>query len=541
MQEQHDLVSTPATQARTIAVIGGGSVGTSFIRQLAERLAARPGSAGIERVLVIEPGAHPGAGDAYQADTPSNLLNTRAASMSPLAADPQHFHRWLQKHESRWRPRFPHVEPTPDAFLPRALFGLYMGDVFDEARDLLRAHGVAVEHVAHRVSAVRRVDGRYQIHTAQGASLAADDVVLAIGNLETRAWDHLRAYPGYFNSPYPCAQLVSRIDARRSVCILGTSLSAIDAAVSLADAGHIGKIIMVSRNGRLPSVRGERTASRRARWLTRERMQSLADERGVGSMTLAELADLLMHDLEIGTDRAACLDAILRTGEGPQRYLDSEIRDASAHDRAWQSIVYSLNDAIDLIWHLLTPADKREFQARFKSLWHSYRVSFPVQNARKLQRLLHSDQLTVYGGYRDATFDEATGRFAVSVADRTSGFEATLVAHHLVNATGYTTDVEQCRSPLLRGMLVSGLLNANEFGGVDVDFDTGRAISRGGVVMPGLFVLGSLASGTYYWTNAMNVNARLADGVAQRILHDRDAAPSSRVAVADRVELDLAA
>lgn len=32
------------------------------------------------------------------------------------------------------------------------------------------------------------------------------------------------------------------------------------------------------------------------------------------------------------------------------------------------------------------------------------------------------------------------------------------------------------------------------------------------------FALGSMVSGTYFWTNAMNVNCRLADGVAKEII-----------------------
>lgn len=523
MHSQQATFMQATQRAITIAVIGGGSVGTSFIRQLANHLAAKPLAARVQRLILLEPSTNPGAGDAYQQDTPSNLLNTRVASMSPIAADPEHFHQWLHTHPALWQPQFPGVDPTPDSFVPRALFGLYMGHVFHEAVEHLRALGVQVEHVAHRVSAVQRVGSRYEIHTAQGLRIEAQGVVMTIGNLETRDWDHLRAHPGYFNTPYPCTKLIAKIDPKHSVCILGSSLSAIDAAVSLADAGHTGKIIMVSRNGRLPSVRGEQNLNRKPKLLTRERMQALASQ-PVGTVSLATIVQMLFKELEICEGRRPRLDAILRTGEGPQRYLDSEINDAAEHDRAWQAIVYALNDSIDLIWHMLSTEQKCEFQSKFKSLWHSYRVSFPIQNALKLQRLLHTDQLTVYGGYRDACYDEASHRFAVNVADPAKGFEATLFTDSLVNATGYTTDVNKSRSPLLRGMLTSGLVCANEFGGVNVDFDTGRVVSRNGVQMPGLFPLGSLASGTYFWTNAMNVNTRLADGVARQILLDCDLA-----------------
>jgi len=530
-----------AESSQTIVVVGGGSVGTSFLRQLSDQIAVNQYGSSVRRVILFEPNSNPGAGEAYQLDTPSNLLNTRVASMSPIASDSQHFHRWLLDNMALWRPQFPDLEPTADSFVPRALFGIYLGHVFDDAVVRLRAQGVTVEHVPHRVSTIRRVGDRYVMVTAQGVSVQSAGVVLAIGNLETQEWDHLRANPGYFNTPYPCTKLISEIGATRSVCILGTSLSAIDAAVSLSDAGHTGKIIMVSRNGRLPSVRGEQNLNRKPNVLTRERIQALAEQRGVGTITLTEIAQMLLQELQICEGRLPRLDDIMRTGEGPHRYLDSEISEAQVQDRAWQAIVYALNDSIDLIWHMLSAAEKRVFQAKFKSLWLSYRVSFPIQNARKIQQLLHRDQLTVYGGYRDAYLDDANGRFAISVADASKGFEATLYADSLINATAYTSQVSMCRSPLLRSMVANGLVRPSEFGGIDVDFDTGRVVSRSGAQMSGLYALGSLACGTYFWTNAMNVNTRLAAGVAGKILGDCYSAAQQAVDDEQMSVLELAA
>lgn len=507
-----------AAKTSTIAVVGGGSVATSFVRQLAERLKASPAKS-VEEVLVFEPHLQPGAGAAYQADTASNLLNTRVASMSPITGRPTHFRDWLGANKARWQPMFPGLEPNDDSFAPRALFGSYLNEVFVEAVGSLRQQGVRVRHVTSRVAAIRRLPTVYEVVTAQGKVHAVPCVVLAIGNLETSDWDHLQHHDRYFNTPYPCNKVVERIDSKKSVCIIGSSLSAIDAAVSLSDAGHEGKIVMVSRNGRLPSVRGEQNLKRAPKLLSRERMRELAAIKA-GGVSLTEIAQLLLKELEICEERHPSLDDIMRKGEGPHRYLDSEIAEATECDRAWQAIVYALNDSIDLIWHMLSLDQKREFQSKFKSLWHSYRVSFPIQNALKLQKLLHTDQLTVYGGYKDAFYDDAKGRFSVAIDDCRKRFEATLFADYLVNATGYTNDVTRCRSSLVRGLLNSGLACANEFGGINIDFDTGRVVARSGLPMPGLFALGSLASGTYFWTNAMSVNTRLAAGVVEQALKD---------------------
>ncbi len=210
--------------------------------------------------------------------------------------------------------------------MPRALFGIYLQHVYDDAVICLKNQGGIVEHLLEKVSSVLRLGRGYRVISDHGTTVQAAGVALTIGNLETREWDHLRSVPGYFNTPYPCSRLASQIPADRSVCILGSSLSAIDAAVSLFDAGHTGKIIMVSRNGRLPSVRGEQNLSRKPKILTRQFIQSLAEQRGVGTVTLHEIAQMLLEELQICEGRLPSLDEILRTGQGPHKYrLNAEL------------------------------------------------------------------------------------------------------------------------------------------------------------------------------------------------------------------------
>ncbi len=499
-----------------LAVVGGGSVATSFMYQLARQQRAG-GIRKLDELLVFEPRPQPGAGAAYQQDTESNLLNTRAVGMSALHSDPTHFYNWALNNEQRWRPRFPRIVVTPEAFLPRALFGLYMQDVYDEAAEILRTQGVKVSHLNALVSDVRQHGTSYTVLTEHGRSYDASFVVMAIGNTEGMQFDHLRDRPGYFSTPYPCTRLTQEIDPDKSVCIIGSSLSAIDAAVSLADAGHRGKIVMVSRNGRLPSVRGEHNLSRRPQLLMREKIAALAQERG-NQLRLQEVAELLLQEMELCEGAPVDLADVLRPSHGPHRYLDLEIEASSTDDRSWQTIVYGLNDTIDLIWHYLPDEDRRVFERDFKSQWLSYRVSFPLENARKVQQLLHSDQLTVYAGCADLCFNQALGQFVVNVIDSRKSFCATIYSDYLVNAAGYSTNARQCRSDLIRNCVASGLARPDEFGGIEADFDTSQALSRSRNALRHFYVLGSMVSGTYFWTNAMNVNCRLAAGVAEHVL-----------------------
>jgi hypothetical protein len=152
-------------------------------------------------------------------------------------------------------------------------------------------------------------------------------------------------------------------------------------------------------------------------------------------VSLKEIAELLMKELELCEGEIPNLQNIMRIGQGPHKYLDSEIGDAAVRDRAWQAIAYSTNESIDLIWRALSLDQKRLFQREYKSLWHSYRVSFPIENAIKLQQLLHTDQLSVYAGFKDVFYDEATSRFAVNIQNKNTGFEATVLSDAVVNAT----------------------------------------------------------------------------------------------------------
>jgi uncharacterized NAD(P)/FAD-binding protein YdhS len=504
-----------------LAVLGGGSVATTFLRQFAQR-ASDEGDVAVDAVLVFDPRSQPGAGCAYQPDSVSNLLNTRAAGMSSLHGDPDHFYRWAIRNEPHWRGAFPGVRLSPDAFLPRALFGMYMDSVYSESVATLAELGVPVHHLAASATCLRANGSRYEVSTDTGDKYLADLVVLAVGNQQSTQFDHLRPYAGYFATPYPCNEVSARIDPDRSVGIMGSSLSAIDAAVSLMDAGHRGKILMVSRNGRLPSVRGEHNVSRTPKLMSRERVAQLAQAQG-GQLRLKEVADLVLSELAAQAGGNPDLCAILRSHEGPQRYLDAEIEQASVRDRAWQAVVYGMNECIDLVWHYLPDEDRRTFEHKFKSQWLSYRVSFPLENARKLQQLLHADQLSVYGGISEVCFNDAMGQFAINVADSRKSFTASMYTDYLINATGYTSHVSQCNSPLLRSLVASGQARSHEFGGIAVDFDTSLVLARSGHRHEGLFALGSMVSGTYFWTNAMNVNCRLARNVAEQVFRRAEA------------------
>jgi uncharacterized NAD(P)/FAD-binding protein YdhS len=491
----------------SVAVVGGGSVGVSYFYQLVDEVVRNRIAEHLE-IKFFEPQSVVGPGFAYQPDFDTNLLNTRADSMSAVATDKQHFRRWLSDNASDLKTDYPNLRFSSDEFLPRSLFGRYLKDLFQDAVSKTKQHGIDFSLVNESVIDIIQLAGEKVCVDTGKSGYIADRVVLCLGNPPSTKYHHLQSYDGFVNNPYPTARMLSNIPERASVCVLGTGLSAIDAVLSLVEAGHKGRIVMASRAGRLPSVRGVHNTTRTLRLLSRDRLQEIAAQRD--NISLAQIYAMLCAEVEAATGTPCNVAEILNANTGTFDYLSTEIQRSDDSERIWQSVIYATNNVIDLIWNLLSVEDKRLFQASFGSQWSSYRVSFPLKNARKLHELLRKDRILVLGGVKSCRFNEASGTFETCVRDSDRGFNTTIESQYLINATGFSTDVQNAEHPLIQNLLRRGLAVPDEFGGFSLEFASGTLKVPHRSVRSPIAVLGSLAAGTYFWTNAMDVNARLA-------------------------------
>lgn len=508
--------SSPS-MAADLAIVGGGSVAVSLLYQFLLALeAAGRGPASLPlRVTLFEPQAEPGPGGAYQSDLPSNLLNIPAGNMSARADQRMDFVDWLREQDPAWL-RGAGVEAVaPSDFLPRPLFGAYMRAVHARCRQLAPSLGVTLLHVQSRVQRVSPLpDGAVCVSPDEGPPWHARYAVLCNGNLPSQAFPHLEGAPGYFNSPYPVAELASTIARDDAVCVVGTSLSAVDAIAALQQSGHRGPILCVSRNGRLPSVRSPHNQPPAAlRHLSRDGALQLA-ARHAGTLSVEVIAQALKDEVRaMGGPLDA--DDVLGLDADAQTALEEEIRRSSQAARPWQAVAAATNAAVDQIWHLMPTAERRVFQSQWRSLWMARRATFPIRNALKLQALFQSGQLQVRAGYVDSRYDPADQQFQTRL--RGADGLVTRASRHLVNATSFSVDAAATRDPLVATLLQDGHAQADPFGGLALDYESGCLKDARNAVLTQISVLGSLAGGTYFWTTSMDVNARLARDQAQRL------------------------
>ena len=502
-----------------VAIVGGGSVAVSFLYQL---LAAHvPGTP--LTIALFEPGETVGPGSAYQHDLPSNLLNIPVNRMSAVAAAPDSFLEWLRALDPLVLREAGVEAIDPGGVVPRPLFGRYLQDLYARALDRAQRQGVTVRHVRERVvgawryrvptqeaHATQEVQGTQHtpirthaiVQGAGGTRLCASHVVLCNGNLPSTAFPALAHLPGYFNSPYPVADMTQRIGAQDAVCIVGTSLSAIDAIAALDRAGHQGPIHCISRNGRLPAVRSPHNR--------RVTLPRLPEPETDGRTTLDGLLDSLRRALRAAGGQEDPNDVLGLAGPADAA-LDEEIRRSQAGPRPWQAVAAATNERIEHIWHALDDAERARFHRDWRTLWMARRATFPMGNALILQRLLHDGRLHVQGGFQSVRYDAASGEFVLAHGT------GELRAAWLINATSFSMTVATSDDPLMRQLCADGLARAHPLGGLDLDFDTGCLIDDEGRPVDSITVLGSLAAGTYFWTTSMEINARLAAGQADRI------------------------
>jgi len=134
---------TSAIRQADVLIIGGGLSGT----MLAAQLLRQPGK---RQILVIEPRAELGRGEAYSAVELGHTLNGNAARMSVDPDNADDLTQWLAEYIAGggWPESDQQHVPVSELFPPRGMFGLYAQQRLAEAQ---AASQSTVEHIRAEV------------------------------------------------------------------------------------------------------------------------------------------------------------------------------------------------------------------------------------------------------------------------------------------------------------------------------------------------------------------------------------------------------
>jgi len=441
-----------------IAIVGGGPAGVAA--------AVNIYSAAIEygteiSITIFEQGRH-FYGRTFDTADKALILNTSVGVSSIVAGEPDHLYSYLRSNLNR--------DINREEFISRSLAGNYLRDTLLK---LSLQIGCMPTQLIHQevTDVVESAPGKVVVCTSTG-NFNFDNVILATGvpfrNLQ-------QVLPVKTVSAYPGHDL-RYIEPASAVAIAGTSLSAIDSAVSLIRAGHTGPIAMMSRSGRLPAVR---------RSLLHDPAQEFENE--FNALRTSSEDSLSVDDVV----RLLCLlgGSTFRQSLLMQKELDPKTEFFDSYEESlsgyteWEVHMMAMVDALNFLWPNTSENRRRLFHRLVGGRLNRFISSIPLQNAKIIRDALQSGQLSVCRG------SVSCSREASTLMQSSVGIHPDIIVSALGCAPARTDS-------LIARLAHQGLLKLNSEGGVQVSLDTSAVNSNTRV-----FALGPATHGQIYTPN----------------------------------------
>lgn len=450
------------TGKASIVIVGGGCSGTLVAAQL-----LRKGYQG--RLVIIEPRRELGRGVAYSTLFDNHLLNVPAGKMSAFPDQPSHFVDWLRVQGCT-------AAAEAGMFAPRRVYGEYLAHVLKHEVDCSPGGG-AFSRICGEAVAVRAEGDVAHVTVSNGDCIKADSVVLAVGNpsssqnfnVEMAGIEEL-----FHPSSWANDALSLRFPSER-ILLLGTSLTAIDSALSLLSQSENSTVHMVSRRGFLPHAHQV--------CLPPPEFEPL---HGTGSLapTLKGLRARVQQMKEMGF--------------------------------CWRVAIDSLRPVSNQIWQGLPLADQRMFLRHLRPYWELHRHRVAPVIAEQTKRYLAEGRLRVNAG-RVRKLVRTGDSIEVRVSRRNAA-DLQLEVDRVINCTGIQEDYRYRPRPLARQLIADGIASANDLG---IGFRTdgnGALINSERKASKLIFTLGPPRQGELFETIAVPEIRAQAEELARHLI-----------------------
>ncbi|HEV2080218.1 MAG TPA: FAD/NAD(P)-binding protein [Allosphingosinicella sp.] len=435
---------------RHIAIVGGGYAGTIQALSLLRHSSAR--------VTLIERTGRLPRGAAYSTRHPDHLLNVRASKMSAFADAPAHFEDWLSKLGAG----------DGASFAQRRLYGAYLEELFEQVS---AEAGERLQVVAGEAVAVTSDGEGESVRLAGGETVHADAVILSIGNLPPNAPTiPADLPPGVFVADPWAGDIAAGLSSGDHVLLIGTGLTAIDAALTLDAAGFEGRIAAISRRGMVPRPHDRR---------------------------LLETPELL------------------KAPSGGLADMTQAVR-KNAERIGWQPAIDQLRPHTQALWASAPPERRMRFLRHLRPYWDVHRHRIAPEIGDRIDVMQRDGRLSFEAGKLVSV--EPSGA-AAKVVWRRRGAAGTeeLCAARIVNCTGPRGNVTRSGEPLLDQLVSVGRIRPDPCRiGIDIDSDC-RAIASDGTPAASLYAIGPMTRGALWEVVAVPDIRVQADGLARQL------------------------
>jgi uncharacterized NAD(P)/FAD-binding protein YdhS len=424
-----------------VAIVGGGFSGTMTAVQLARR--------GV-RSMLLDGSGRMHRGVAYSTTEPAHLLNVPCGKMSAWPDRGADFSEWL--------------DDDGTSFAERRVFGRYLAEI-------AAGHGGSIDRREVPAVAATPSDNGWSIELEDGTRLTASAMVLASGNQPPAPMRQAEGLPAglFVNDPWSdeARKAVERVAVGGGdVLILGTGLTMIDTLLSLAAAGHAGRVVALSRRGLVPRSHAPHEPA---------------------AVALDELPD------------------------GKVLPLWRWLRRRSA-EVGFRAAVDSLRPHSQALWQAFPAAEQRRFLRHARPWWDVHRHRIAPQIGEKLATRIADGGLEIVAGRLRSLSADGDG-LAATIMRRGSTEPLHRRFAAAFNCTGPLGDMARTRDPLLRQMLGDGLVRLDELG-------MGLAVDQRSRAGPGAWAVGPLTKGCFWEIVAVPDIRGQAEAVAADIVRE---------------------
>jgi uncharacterized NAD(P)/FAD-binding protein YdhS len=451
-----------------VVVVGGGPAAVYFLRWM-DALIVRRRPPVLPSITVIERGPRFGVGWVYSDRTVLPIHSLAANELRSRIDKGEELETRLHKAVASMKGQGAEVQLRPNS----------------EVVDIVR-------------------DGRlgYSVQLDSGDWLRADSVVLCAGHWNGRSV--FDALPGGMTSPWPAVDLQSRLLPGSSALFIGSSHTAVDAALSVAQGygsyhkagdrvvyrasgARPPRMTLASRGGFLPRVSGFGITTNEGepdgplkyrRSLTEERLKELYS-RGQGWIRFAQMFDLLLGESPFAAARhprppdqladlaeadrtLRRLAAQLSRVDGTRLFrLDLARAARSVREKQyipWQSVLWDKADLFRAYFHALPGEDRRLVDAHH-TLLLAFMRPLNFRNSSMLAALMDAGLVELVRlGARHHIEPGPDSRSTVLRMERRDGATWTRTFDTAVNCTGQIKHLDQATDPLLNRLQRRGLI-----------------------------------------------------------------------------------
>jgi uncharacterized NAD(P)/FAD-binding protein YdhS len=424
--------------ARHAIIIGGGASGVLLAYQLLHNPASD------FRVTLIERRSDIGRGLAYHTGNPEHLLNVRAANMSALPDEPDHFWRWLSKGGSDGP-----LCPDPYCFVARRIYGDYIASLIEPlmsngpaSRDLSIVQGQCV--------GVSENPADVTVTLGDGRRYVGDVAILATGHDTTKS-----SLTSYADPWAPSA--AACVDKDATVLILGTGLTMVDYVLSLLRDRHKGPIVAISRRGLL----------------------SMAHRR-VNPARIDEA------DIPFGASASRLLHWF-------RHRIDAHVVEGGD----WRCVVDAIRPFTQRLWRELPLASKRSFLEHARAWWDVHRHRMAPEVETRITQAIAAGRLALIAAKVIRIEPNADGAL-VCYRRRGQNEITSMQVGKIVDCTGIVKDPRATTNPVVGSLFDKGLARADPLHiGIEIDTDC-AIISRDGLPSRRLFAVGPLTRAAFW-------------------------------------------